>query len=293
MSKTTILRSSGSRARTSSALSSCSSSSTNSTPVRESSHRGTRTCDARIGRIDAVRDAAAASTRQVGEHPFDDGVRRGSRRIRPARSRARSGRLRSRAPPAPSASQVQRARCRASSGASRPASPRWRRRSRTSPEWCRRRARRRPAGGGVRSQRLLMRLLIASLLLLPAPLAAHAGFLHAEVELLDVVLLAQPRAGVFHHDAAVLEHVAVVGDVERHVGVLLDQQDGRAALAVDAHHDLEDLLASAWATGPGSARRAGSASGAAISAREIASICCWPPESSPASCCARSRRIGK
>ena len=42
-------------------------------------------------------------------------------------------------------------------------------------------------------------------------------------------------AGVFHHDAAVLEHVAVVGDVERHVGVLLDQQDRGAALAVDAH----------------------------------------------------------
>src|SRR5688572_24993007 len=93
----------------------------------------------------------------------------------------------------------------------------------------------------VRSQRLL----IASspiLLLLPPALAAHAGFLHAQVELLDVVLLAQAGAGVFHHDAAVLQHVAVVGGVERHVGVLLHQQDGGAALAVDAHHDLEDLL---------------------------------------------------
>ena len=33
--------------------------------------------------------------------------------------------------------------------------------------------------------------------------------------------------------------------------------------------------------------------GAAISAREMLSICCWPPESSPASWCERSRRIGK
>src|SRR6185369_720855 len=62
---------------------------------------------------------------------------------------------------------------------------------------------------------------------LPAPVAARAGFLHAEVELLDVVLLAQPLAGVFHDDAAVLEDVAVVGDIERHVGVLLDQEQRR------------------------------------------------------------------
>src|SRR3989344_5358480 len=79
-------------------------------------------------------------------------------------------------------------------------------------------------------------------LLFPAPVGAHALLLHAEVELLDVLLLAQPRAGVFHHDAAVLQHVAVVRCIERHVGVLLHQQDGGAALTVDAHHDLEDLL---------------------------------------------------
>ena len=30
-----------------------------------------------------------------------------------------------------------------------------------------------------------------------------------------------------------------------------------------------------------------------IKAREIDSICCWPPESRPASCALRSRRIGK
>src|SRR3990167_5499232 len=89
------------------------------------------------------------------------------------------------------------------------------------------------------------KLLIASppcLFLFPAQLAAHAGFLHAEVELLDVLLLAQAIAAIFHDDAAVLQHIAVVRGVEGHVGVLLDQQDGGAALAVDAHHDLENLL---------------------------------------------------
>src|SRR5881227_546010 len=50
------------------------------------------------------------------------------------------------------------------------------------------------------SQRFIVRSVRSSpgLLPLPAPLAARAGFLHAEVELLDVVLLAQPLAGVFH-----------------------------------------------------------------------------------------------
>src|SRR3954470_11245421 len=79
------------------------------------------------------------------------------------------------------------------------------------------------------------------LLLLPPPLPPHPHLLHPQVELLDVFLLAQPRAGVFHHDAPGLQHVAVVRDVQGHVGVLLHQQDGGAALAVDAHHDLEDL----------------------------------------------------
>ena len=47
----------------------------------------------------------------------------------------------------------------------------------------------------------------------------------------------------------------------------------------------------------GDSPRLGSSSriicGAAISAREIDSICCCPPESKPASCVARSFRIGK
>ena len=49
-------------------------------------------------------------------------------------------------------------------------------------------------------------------------------------------------AGVFHNDTAVLQHIAVIRCIERHVGVLLDQQNSGAALAVDAHHDLENFL---------------------------------------------------
>src|SRR5581483_6321971 len=61
--------------------------------------------------------------------------------------------------------------------------------------------------------------------LLPAPLAARTLLLDAEIELLDVLFFHQSRARVGHDDAADFEHVAVVADLQRHVGVLLDQQD--------------------------------------------------------------------
>src|SRR5215470_9579751 len=64
------------------------------------------------------------------------------------------------------------------------------------------------------------------LLALPAAGAADARALDAEVELLDVVLLQQARARVLHHDAPHLQHVAVMGKVEGHVGILLHEEDG-------------------------------------------------------------------
>src|SRR5215471_5668903 len=79
------------------------------------------------------------------------------------------------------------------------------------------------------------------LALLPAPLAPRTLFLEAEVEFLDVFLLQQPLAAVGHDDAADLEHVAVVGGFEWHVGILLDQQDGDPEFAIDALDDLEDV----------------------------------------------------
>src|SRR6266568_796250 len=80
--------------------------------------------------------------------------------------------------------------------------------------------------------------------LLPFPPlgAADAALLHAEIELLDVVLLEQAVAGVLHDDAADLQDVAVVGHVQRHVGVLLHEEDGHPPLAVDPDDDIENLL---------------------------------------------------
>jgi hypothetical protein len=45
-----------------------------------------------------------------------------------------------------------------------------------------------------------------------------------------------------HHDAAVLQDVAVVGVAQRHVGVLLGQQEGDALALVQVLDDLEHLL---------------------------------------------------
>ena len=79
----------GCGSRTSSALSSCSSSSTNSTVVRESSHRGPPA--RRVGGVDAVADAAAAQHAQVGQH-HRPRCWTGCRPPRPARSPGSSGR---------------------------------------------------------------------------------------------------------------------------------------------------------------------------------------------------------
>src|SRR6266850_1566023 len=45
----------------------------------------------------------------------------------------------------------------------------------------------------------------------------------AEVELLDVGILAQGVGGALQHDPAVLHHVTVIGDGQRQGRVLLDQ----------------------------------------------------------------------
>src|SRR5215470_12026150 len=97
-------------------------------------------------------------------------------------------------------------------------------------------------GGGVSTHISALPSSSPHLLALPAAGAADARVLDAEIELFDVVLLEQPRAGVLHHDAPDLQHVAVVGEVEGHVGVLLHEEDGHALLAVDAADDLEDVL---------------------------------------------------
>src|SRR6266542_2536546 len=68
---------------------------------------------------------------------------------------------------------------------------------------------------------------------------AHAG--QPQVELLDVLVVADGLPVAVQHDAAVLHDVGVLGDPQRHRGVLFSQQDRHVLLAVQPAHDLEDL----------------------------------------------------
>src|SRR2546428_257155 len=69
---------------------------------------------------------------------------------------------------------------------------------------------------------------------------ADAG--EPQVELLDVLVLADRPGVAVEDDAPVLHHVAVLSEPERHRGVLLGEQDGDARLTVHAADDLEDLV---------------------------------------------------
>src|SRR5216684_8690149 len=64
----------------------------------------------------------------------------------------------------------------------------------------------------------------------------------AEIEFLDVLVFAQRRGVAVEHHAAVLQDVAVMGVAQRHVGVLLGQQDRDLLALVEVLDDLEDLL---------------------------------------------------
>src|SRR5690606_39121182 len=83
---------------------------------------------------------------------------------------------------------------------------------------------------------------------LPAPVglglaegAALGRLPHPQVELPDVLVGEQLVPPPVAHDPAVLEHVALVGDRQRHRGVLLDEEDARS-LPVDVDDDVTDLL---------------------------------------------------
>src|SRR5215471_2556141 len=79
------------------------------------------------------------------------------------------------------------------------------------------------AMGTLRSGRMPQRAIAAALL---------AGRL-PEIGRLDFAPATQLGGGALQHDAAILDHVAVVGDGQRHPDILLHQQDGDAELASD------------------------------------------------------------
>ena len=98
--------------------------------------------------------------------------------------------------------------------------------------------------------------------------------------LVENLRLIRQRCGrTLEHETARRKHMDLISDRHGQLQVLLDQQDGVAALA-QPPHDLLDLEHQ-----PGRSPSDGSSikisSGLAISARPMASICCSPPLSAP------------
>src|SRR6185503_458431 len=71
---------------------------------------------------------------------------------------------------------------------------------------------------------------------------AAADVVQAEVELLDVGILRERLGAAFEHDAAGLDDVAMVRELERERGVLLHQQHRDALGFRQPPHDAENLL---------------------------------------------------
>src|SRR5688572_2605572 len=64
----------------------------------------------------------------------------------------------------------------------------------------------------------------AAAVLLDVAIAAALAARLAEIEFLDVGMIGEARLVAVQHDASVLEHVAVVGHLQRHGSALLHQQ---------------------------------------------------------------------
>jgi hypothetical protein len=88
-------------------------------------------------------------------------------------------------------------------------------------------------------------------------------------------------------DTARFDHITAVGNRERRIGILLDQQDRRPTRfqPVDDRKDLLDQYGRESIEGSSS----NTSFGRAISARPITNICCWPPDRARLRWCAFRR----
>src|SRR5258708_7210145 len=82
----------------------------------------------------------------------------------------------------------------------------------------------------------------AAAILLDLAIAAALAARLAEIEFLDVLVAAKPGAVAVEHDAAVLQHVAVIGDLKRHRRALLDEQHGNPKRAADLDQPADQVL---------------------------------------------------
>src|SRR5687767_3197431 len=68
------------------------------------------------------------------------------------------------------------------------------------------------------------------------------GLLNPEIGALNVIALGEFRARTAQRNPPVLQHIGVVAEPERKVGILLDQHDRQSLLPVDCLDQAADLL---------------------------------------------------
>src|SRR2546423_10329024 len=83
---------------------------------------------------------------------------------------------------------------------------------------------------------------VATVLLDCAIAAPRAPARLAEVELLDVGMVAQALGITIKDDAPVLQHIAVIDDLKRHAGALLNDHHSQRQLAADLDQPPHDVV---------------------------------------------------
>src|SRR4051812_3889985 len=82
----------------------------------------------------------------------------------------------------------------------------------------------------------------AAAILLDIAIGAARARNLSQIELLHVGMGTQPFSAAVEHNAAILHHIGVIGDVEREGGTLLHQQDGERELAPDLHQPAHEVF---------------------------------------------------
>src|SRR5262249_11735973 len=79
-------------------------------------------------------------------------------------------------------------------------------------------------------------------ILLDVAVARSLSGLASQVELLNVGMIAQPLGGAVEHDLAILHDVAVIGNLQRDGGTLLNHENGDGELATNISEPRQQIL---------------------------------------------------
>src|SRR5213593_690889 len=113
-----------------------------------------------------------------------------------------------------------------------------------------------------------------------------------EIELLDVLVVADRPGVAVEHDAPALHHVPVLGELERHRRVLLGERTATPSSRL-SRLTISKISPTSSGARPIEGSSSSISRGWAMSARPMASICCSPPEIYPAMTVRRCVSRGK